>query len=282
MAETIWLNGKYYDNMDEARVTIEDRGMLFGDGIYEVIRIYDGKPFLLAEHMDRLLRSAAGIELPLPMAKDEIAAVVREVIERAAIPEATIYIEVTRGGGPRFQGWPADPKPNMYMWVKPVAPGLDEQRKVGAKAITHPDQRWLRCDLKTVNLLANTMARAKARSEGAYEAILYRENGIVTEASAASAFMVKGGVLYAHPLDNLVLPGITRWFVTGLAKKLGYQVVEKTFTVDELRQADEIFLTGTQTEVMPIIKLDDGIVADGKVGPVTAKIQEAFKKAIRG
>lgn len=276
--QLIYLNG-VYESYDRAHVHVEDRGFLLGDGIYEVIRFYTGRPFLQAEHLDRLERSAAAIRLPLPE---------RLAFERAietlltcnslTDKDGTIYIQVTRGVAiPRTHGFPSgDVKPTVLIIAREsprLAAGLREN---GIAVISVPDQRWGRCDIKAIGLLANVMAKQAAYDAGAFEAVLVRD-GHVIEGSSTNLFGVKDGVIRTAPSGPHILSGCTRNHVLGLARKAGYQVQEESLGQEEIGDCSELFLTGTTTEVLSIVSLDGRPVGDGKPGPVAKALYAALE-----
>jgi len=277
---TVFLNGEFLP-YEKAVVPVEDRGFVFADGIYEVIRVYGGRMFRADDHMTRLQRSAASIALPLPMSTGELLKVAEELVRRDNLDEASIYLQVTRGPAPRSHTFPAEVHPTVVGWARPATPPAASYIENGASAITLPDERWLRCDVKSVGLLLNTIGKQKAVEAGAYDALFIRD-GYLTEATSSNAMAVFGGKIYTHPLNNLVLPGITRKTVLELCEKLGIPVVEEAVPAAELARAEEIFITGTVTEVLAITMLDGRPVGTGKPGPVFRKLHEAFVRFSRG
>ena len=281
MSGTCWLNGEWLPR-DRAMVPVDDRGFLFGDGVYEVLRATAGRFFEPARHAERLGASLAAIRIAHERARpDAIIRVMHELLERngLATSDATAYVQVTRGVAPRRHAFP-DPgtPPTVFVAVAPFAPRVRECTD-GVAAITHPDQRWGRCDIKSVNLLANVLANEAAHARDAYEAILVREDGSVTEATHSSVFAVVGDELRTHPLGERVLPGITRAVVIEHARELGVPVHEEPLQLAELAGAAEVFITGTSTDVMPIVRLDGRPVGDGKPGRVTRMLYEALMQA---
>lgn len=275
----VFLNGRYVP-YEEARVPVEDRGFLFGDGIYEVIKIYRGRPFRLRDHLARLERSAREILLELPDV--DWGGVVERLVRGGGLADrdATVYIEVSRGSGPRAHHFPPAGTPPTVLALARELPGVSpEFRERGATAITHPDLRWARCDIKSVNLLPNVLAKEKAVRAGAYEAILVRD-GVAIEGSSSNFFAVLDGAVVTHPEGPHILSGVTRAAVLGLARDLGYQVVEAPILVADLRRASELFVTSTTAEVMPIVRVDGEPVGDGRPGPVARKLCEAFLRLV--
>ena len=271
---TVYLNGEFIPK-ERATVSVEDRGFIFGDGIYEVVRVIDGRIFEWGAHAARMTRGLAGIRIGLePAAVDALKGVCERLVADNGLSdgEATVYMQVSRGAAPRTHHFPpAGTRPTVYASASKFVVPRD-QRDGGVKAITFPDFRWLRCDLKTVNLLGAVLARQAATEAGAYEAILLRD-GIVTEGAATNAFAVVDGAIRTHPLGNLILPGITRQVVVDLMSENGIALVEKPVTQGELLRAAEIFLCGTTTDVTPVIALDGKPVGSGAPGPVAKRLQ---------
>lgn len=279
MSTLAYVNGEFVP-LERAVVSVEDRGFLFADGIYEVIRVYRGEPFRLEDHMRRLEASARAIELPLPEPPGRIEAIARELLARNGHREATIYIQVTRGPAPRNHLFPENPRPTLVLWTREIAGPSPEMVERGVAAITVPDTRWAYCYVKTVGLLPNVLARQQAARQGAYEAIFVRD-GIVTEATSSNVFAVFDGTLYTYPVEN-ILPGVTRVVTLELARELGIAWREEGVPAARLPQADEVFLTGTTTEICGVVRIDGQPVADGNVGPVTRALQKAFRRLTRG
>lgn len=278
MPDIGFVNGHFMP-LEEASVSVEDRGFQFGDGIYEVIRTYHGKLFHLDAHLARLERSARAIELPLPWTIQRWAEYVREGIARGGYPDSKVYLQLTRGAAPRDHVFPASAKPTAVMTVREMKPTDPALQAAGVAVMTMDDWRWGRCDIKSVNLLPNVMARQKAKQAGAFEAVFIRK-GQVTEGAVSNVMVVKAGRVLTAPEGELILSGVTRTLVLDLARKEGLEVEERFVTVDELLRADEVFLTGTTVEVMPVIRVDGKPVGSGKPGSVTHKLQAAFKRVV--
>lgn len=270
----ILYNDRLIDR-EEARIDIEDRGYQFGDGVYEVVSVYGGKIFRLQEHLDRFEYSANQLGITLPVTQQNLSDNLHKLINHHELTNGQIYFQVTRGYAPRNHPFPEDPQPVLTGYVT-RKPRPVESMKNGVATIITDDIRWLRCDIKSLNLLGSVLAKQKAAEAGAYEAIQHRD-GVVTEGSASNLFMVKEGKLHTHPLGNLILGGITRIIVLEIAKKLDIDVVEATFTLGELAEADELFLTSTTSEIMPIVTLDAKPVGSGAPGSVTKLLQEEFE-----
>ena len=254
---------------------MEDRGYQFGDGIYEALRVYNGKMFLLDLHMKRLNRSARELRLSLPYDTDHLAENLDKLIRENQMDYGYVYFQITRGAIARKHRFP-EQKIDCVLTGSIEATSKDEDLHAdGIKVSLLDDIRWLRCDIKTLNLLGNVLANQEAFEQGSDDAILHRD-GVVTEGTTCNAFMVKDGVLITHPADHFILNGITRIFVLELAERLGIPVEERTFTTEELRNADEAFITSTGVRVTPVTQIDGQPVGDGKPGLMTLRLLDAF------
>ncbi|QDT53312.1 D-alanine aminotransferase [Caulifigura coniformis] len=266
--------------LEDVKVSVLDRGFLFGDGIYEALRVYGGKPFLLREHMDRLKRSLKEVSIDADV--DAFEKRTLNLLAKSGIKEGLIYQQVTRGVYPRVHKYPPKgTKPNELVWVKEFTETpFAEFRESGAAVVTVPDLRWKRCDIKSINLLGNCMAAEAAAQAGCQEALLIAEDGSIVEGSHTSAFGVKDGRVWTMPLGPNILPGITRALVLKLANRANIEVIERSLLKSELGQIDELFLTGTTSEVLPVTKVDGHGVGTGKAGPVTLRLVAEYQKEI--
>jgi D-alanine transaminase len=273
----VYLNGEYVARA-EARVSVDDRGFIFGDGVYEVIRAIEGRLFTAAEHLARMEEGMRALGIPgtAETERATLLGIARRLLREngLAAGEATVYLQVTRGAAPRAHHFPTATRSTVYLAANRFEPPR-ELRSRGGSAITHPDLRWSRCHLKTVNLLPNVLAKQAAVEAGAAEAILVRD-GVVTEGSSTNVFGVIAGELRTHPATPQILHGITRSLVMGLAAEVGYQVVERPILQEELPLLEECFITGTTTDVLPIVSVDGLQVGDGAPGPVTRTLREAL------
>jgi D-alanine transaminase len=276
MPELAYLNGEFLP-IDKALVPIEDRGYQFGDAVYEFIASYNGRLFYLEEHLDRLERSLKGLFFP-PVSRETIRKAVLTLFGKAKIQRAGIYIQISRGVSPRNHAFPDGVRPQIVMTIREVEEKPPELRKNGAAAITVEDSRWGRCDLKTVQLLPNVLAKQKALAAGVFDAIFVSPEGVVREATSSNICIVADGVVITHPLTPQILPGITRMVVIDLCRELNIPVSERFFKTDALYGSEEAFLTGTVTEVLPIVTIDGRRIGDGQVGPVTAKLYETLRQ----
>ena len=262
------------------RVDLEDRGYQFGDGIYEVIRFYNGKLYELDAHLQRLWASAAAIRIPVPTTKEQLAANIGKLVENSDCQNGIVYVQLTRGVAPRGHLFPENAQPVLTGYATPVERPLADLKN-GIKAITVEDIRWLRVDIKTINLLPNTLAKQEAYEAGAQEAVFVR-CGYVTEGSSSNIFGIHEGVCYTHPANHLILNGITRRVVLQLLENAGIPVQEEAFSKEKLFEMDELFITNTVHEVCPVISVDGRNIGRGVPGPITQRLQEAFEKTIGG
>lgn len=274
-----YLNGQYLPRAS-ATIPVEDRGFVFGDGVYEVWRVVNGVPFETQRHLDRLRFGLSELRIAEPdvVAAPRLLEVATRLLEESGLTtgEATLYAQITRGAAPRTHQFPpAGTPPTVYMTVNRFAPAEDLRAR-GAAAITLPDTRWLRCDIKTIQLLPNVMAKQAAVEVGAVDALLVRD-GMVTESSHANVFGVRDGTIHTHPTNYLILPGITRMVVLDVAAALGIPVVETPIAESQIQSMDELFLAGTTTDVMPLVRVNDRTIGTGKPGPVAVRLQQEFR-----
>ena len=283
MTEPAYLNGKFLP-LDDTCVPAMDRGFLFGDSVYEVIPAYAGQPFRLDAHLDRLGRSLAALDIEEPMSREDWRAVFGELLARCGADDALIYAQVTRGiAGIRDHAAVEGLTPTVFATAKPFPGMTPDARSQGLSAITLEDIRWQRCDIKATTLLANVLARKKAYSEGADEAILIRD-GSVTEGAASNVFAVLNGLIVTPPKSNAILAGITRDVILELAAAAGLPYAEASVTEDDLRHADEIWISSSSKEVAPIVRLNSQAVGNGRPGPVWRQMGDlftAFKQRLR-
>jgi len=266
---TVFLNGRYMP-LAEATVPVMDRGFLFGDGVYEVIPVYSRRPFRIGEHLARLQKSLDGIRLENPHGEAEWCEIVARIVADAAADDQSIYLQVTRGPmAVRNHAFPATVRPTVFVMSEPLVTPPAAQRDAGVAAVSAADIRWLRCDLKTTSLLANCLLRQLAVDAGCVETVLFRD-GFLSEGAASNIFVVKDGVLLAPPKNHLMLPGITYDVVLELAAahRLPYQV--RDVAEAEVRGADELWMSSSTKEVLPIVALDDRLIGDGLPGPLFA------------
>lgn len=276
MSDTAYLNGEFLP-LDQARIPVLDRGFIFGDGVYEVIPVYSRRPFRLPEHLARLQRSLNAIRLANPLADAEWTRLLHDLIARDGGEDQSIYLQVTRGVAKRDHAFPTDAKPTVFMMASPLVTPSRELIENGASAVTATDFRWLRCDVKATSLLANCLLRQRALDAGADEVVMFRD-GSLTEGSASNVFVVKRGVLLAPPKNHLVLPGITYDVVLELAAAKNVPSEVREIPEDEVRNADELWLSSSSKEVLAITTLDGRPVGSGRPGAVFKLIHQAFQE----
>lgn len=276
MKELTYFNGEMVESGAKV-VSLDDRGYCFGDGVYEVVRVYNGRAFAFSYHQDRLYRSMREMDIPVRMPPDELQELHEIMIEQSEITDGYIYLQITRGVTPRHHAFERSKlEPQMYMFIKPITTDLGALQE-GVKAITLPDERWARVDIKTLNLIPNILAQTKAEKKGAYTAILVRD-GIVTEGATSNVFVMKDGVCYTHPANHHILKGITRQLVvTRVAPTAGITIIEREFDEAFLKEADEIFFTDTIGGIIPITTLNREPVGDGQPGKATKVLAEQLQ-----
>jgi D-alanine transaminase len=279
---TVYLNGQYLP-IAEARVSAMDRGFLFGDGAYEVIPVYSRRPFRLPEHLARLRHTLDGIRLANPHTEAEWTRLIGEIVARNDGDDQSVYLQITRGAdSKRNHAFPVRVTPTVFVMSEPLVTPPPSQRETGIAAVSAPDVRWLRCDLKTTSLLANCLLRQLAVDAGCIETILFRD-GFMSEGAASNIFAVKDGVLLAPPKNHLMLPGITYDVVLELAARHGLPCEVRDVLEAEARAADELWMTSSTKEVLPIVLLDGQPVGAGTPGPVFRKMYawyQAFKQTV--
>jgi D-alanine transaminase len=272
------LNGEMIER-SEAKVDVEDRGYQFGDGVYEVIRVYNGKMFTAAEHLERFVKSSESLGITFPYTKNQLIVLLEELVVKNNLQLGIIYMQITRGVAPRNHAFPTEQvTPSLVAYTKEVVRPL-ESLKTGVKTIVTEDIRWLRCDIKSLNLLGNLLAKQKAAVGGCFEAIQHRSEE-VTEGSSSNIFIIKNGIIITHQSDNLILKGITKDVILQICATNKIVVEERTFTLEELANADEVFLSSTTAEVMPVFEVDGKSIHDGIPGPVTRRLQKLFAQEI--
>lgn len=269
-------------SLNERRVELEDRGYQFGDGIYEATHIYNGKCFALERHLARCRRSLRELRIPVTYMDEELTAIHNDIIEKSGIKDGSIYFQITRGIAKRTHYFPDKVVPLLSMTIREGKPNAKNQKE-GIRCMFFEDIRWLRCDIKTMNLLGNVLAKQAGHEKGLQGTIQYRKDtNLVTEGSSSNFFIVKDGVIWTHPISNLILKGVTRSIlVEEIISKLGYTIVEKAFSPEFALTADEAFATSTSLEVTPVIEIDGKKIGDGKPGPVTASLLDAYHELVQ-
>ena len=272
---TVYLNGQFLP-LEDAKVSVLDRGFIYGDGVYELVPVYGRRPYRLRQHLARLQRSLDGIRLANPHTDAEWEAIIAGLIGRMTFADQGVYLQVTRGAAKRDHAFPAGVAPTVFMMSNPPVLPSREQVERGVAVVTAVDERWLHCDLKTISLLGNVLARQLAVDAGATETVLFR-NGYLTEASASNVLLVRGGVIVAPPKDNQILPGITYDVAFELAREGGLPIEVRPVPKDEALAADEMWLSSSTKEVLAVTALDGRPFAGGKPGPVFRKVHALFQ-----
>jgi D-alanine transaminase len=274
MPDIGYLNGRF-SPLEEIAISPDDRGFLFGDGIYEVIRAYHGVPAFWEEHCTRLVRSAKEIQLPFRIEPQEFHRLLQTGLQQSGYAEGKIYIQLTRGVAPREHGFPVNTEPTVFLSFRKMSVLPIDMTRQGVKVITVPDIRWDRCDIKSLNLLPNVLARQQAQEAQVFEAIFVRD-GLVIEGATSNIFIVKDGQLRTPERNHFVLSGVTQQQVINLAQDQGQDVQFDRITLNALSEADEVFLVGTTIEVVPVVNMDGKIIHNGNPGPVTCSLQQRF------
>lgn len=282
MSRVAYVKGAYRPH-GQAVVHIEDRGFQFADGVYEVWAVFDGRLADFDGHITRLKRSLGELRIDVPMSDAALSRVLSETIRRNRVRNGLVYLQVTRGTAPRDHAFPKDIAPSVVVTAKSL--DLSKGRKLaanGAAGVTQPDIRWGRCDIKTVGLLPNVLAKQAARETGAYECLMYDEMGLVTEGSSTNAWIVdETGKLRTRDTQANILKGVTRTALLTLIKEQGLELEERAFTVEEAKRAREVFVTAASSFVMPLVSLDGVRIGDGRPGPVATRLRELYLEQAR-
>jgi D-alanine transaminase len=273
---TVFLNGEFLA-AENAQVSVLDRGFLLGDGVYEVIPVYNALPFRLKEHLQRLQRSLNGVRMANPYSDDKWADIIAQLVKQNGDGNQAVYLQVTRGVAPRDHVFPEGVEPTAFVMTNPIKPLPEWFKKDGIKAITVKDIRWAQCDIKAITLLPNSLLRQQAQDAGAQEALLIRD-GYMTEGSASNSYAVIDGVIFTAPKDEKVLPGITRDLVLELADAAGIPYREEAVTLEQLRNAEEIWISSSTRELLPVTTLDGQAVGTGKPGPLWQQLDARYQR----
>ncbi len=265
--------------LDKVGPVYMDRGTFFGDGVYEVIRTYNGKPFALEEHLTRFDRSLKSIQI-YDVDIADIRNRILTAYKQSGIPNCAIYFHITRGSGPRDHGWPKDIKSNFFMTLAEIK-GYEKLKEQGVKVCYHKDIRWQRCDIKSLNLLPNVLAKQYAHDKGCFEALLVDSRGDITEGAGSAFAAIYGDNIVTRPLGTNILPSITRGFISKISGMTGMKMVEKILSPFDLNYADELFLAVTTKDILGIIELEGKPVSGGRVGPKTKKLEAAFQEIVK-
>lgn len=274
----VLLNNQMVEK-EQAFTSIEDRGFQFGDGIYEVIKVYNGSLFTIEEHIERFYRCADELRIVIPYTKDLLHKMLYDLVEENELETGHVYMQITRGVAPRTHFFPDEGANATFVAYTEVAGRPLKNLAQGVKTIFEDDIRWLRCDIKSLNLLGAVLAKQKAHELGCYEAILHRD-GTITEGSSSNVYGIKDNILYTHPINNLILNGITRAVLLQCCEEIGLQVVEQPMTTAEALVMDELLLSSTTSEITPIIQVGEQLISEGTPGEWTRKLQAAFEAKI--
>lgn len=271
----VFLNGRYIP-IEQATVSVLDRGFIFGDGVYELVPVYSRVPFRLCEHLARLERSLAAVRIRNPYSRAEWREIIGQLVARQSFEDQGVYFQVTRGVAKRDHAFPAEAQPTVFIMANPLVSPPQELVERGAAALSAADDRWLRCDIKSISLIGNCMLRQLSAEAGAAETILFRD-GRLTEASASNVFVVRRGVIQSPPKSNLILPGITYDVVVELARGAGLPLELRELAEREVRAADEIWVTSSSKEILAIVALDGSPVGEGRPGPAFRKLYALYQ-----
>jgi D-alanine transaminase len=280
MPDIGYLNGQF-SPLGDVKISPDDRGFLFGDGVYEVIRAYRGIPAFWSEHFARLHRSSKEIQLCFSFESTDFHRLLLLGIGQSGYQEGKIYIQITRGVAPREHIFPSKEDPTVFFSFRKMIPLPMEMYQQGVRVITLPDIRWNRCDIKSLNLLPNVLAKQKALEAKAFEGIFVRD-GWVNEGAASNIFIVKDDVIITPERNQFVLSGVTQQQVVTLAQSKGYGVQFRPIAVTDLLQSDEVFLVSTTIEILPVTQVDDHCIGDKKPGPITSELQQQFSTLVSG
>jgi D-alanine transaminase len=272
----VFLNGKLVP-IEQASVSVLDRGFIFGDGVYELVPVYSRVPFRLDEHLTRLERSLGEAKIRNPYSRAQWRSNIYQVIDAQTFDDQGVYFQVTRGVAKRDHAFPKSLEPTVFMMANPLVSPPQAQVDKGGAAVSATDNRWLRCDIKSISLIGNCLLRQMSAEAGAVETILFRD-GKLTEASASNVFIVMRGVIHSPPKSNLILPGITYDVVSELARANNLPIEFRDISEAEVRGADEIWVTSSSKEVLAIVELDGKRVGDGRPGPVFRRMHQLYQE----
>ena len=280
MTRIAYVNGDYVP-IEDAKISVLDRGFLFADGVYEVTAVLGGKLADYAGHVKRLHRSLGELQMDMPVSDDELLAIHRELVKRNNLDQGGVYLQVTRGAADRDFVFPKGVKPSLVMFTQARELCDVPAARTGYKVKSVPDIRWTRRDIKSVALLAQVLAKQAAAADGCNEAWMVEAGGVVTEGGSSNAYIVKDGKIITRPVSNSILSGITRASVLQLAKERGMEIEERAFTIEEAYAADEAFVTAASTFVMPVVEIDGKQVGGGQPGPAVRRLREIYIEAAR-
>jgi D-alanine transaminase len=276
MPDIAFINNTFMP-LSQAKVSVEDRGFQFGDGVYELLRVYGGVPFHVEDHIARLVRSAHALRLPMPFDAAHWTGLIVDAVKQSGYREGKVYIQLTRGVSARDHTFSTTLQPTVVMTVREFTPPPTEWYSLGVDVLTVPDIRWGRCDIKSICLLANVLAKQQAREVGAFEALFTRD-GLVLEGATSNVMAIRDGTVHTPPEGPWLLSGVTRMVTLDLARAGGLPVKEATLAEPEMYSADELLLTGTTIEILPVTRVNNRPIGDGKPGPLTAELMARFRR----
>jgi D-alanine transaminase len=280
MKRIVYLNGEYLPE-HEAKISIFDRAVTFGDAIYDVAGVLDGKLVDFENHMQRYLNSLKKLSIESPLGQPDILHAFRQLVELNQLDEGLVYMQVTRGTAERDFVWPEDIKPTVFMFTQAKSSRENQAGLTGITLASTADIRWARRDIKSVNLLGQVLAKKAAHDAGAYEALMIDDEGYVTECGSTSFFIVRDKLILTRPLNNDILPGVTRRAVVALCTSHGLRLVETRFTLDEALSADEAFISGASSYILPVVKIDDQDINAGNPGELTLSLRKIYLEYAR-
>ncbi len=280
MTRIVYLNGEYIPDQ-EAKISIFDRAVTFGDAIYDVAGVLDGKLVDFEHHMQRYFSSLQKLGIESPLTQDEILAAFRELVSRNALDEGLVYMQVTRGTAERDFIWPKDIKPNVFMFTQVKTSAENEAAETGVTLASTDDIRWARRDIKSVNLLAQVLAKQAAHEAGADEALMIGADGYITECGSTSFFIVRDKRILTRPLNNDILPGVTRRALIALSREHDLELQETRFTLEDALSADEAFISGASSYVLPVSSIDGQSIGTEVPGPVARRMREIYLEFVR-
>lgn len=275
----VFLNGKYL-RLGDARISVLDRGFIFGDGIYDVVPAYSGRPFRMDQHLDRLERSLASISIQVDMQRADWETLITDLIGRSGLSDCMAYIQVTRGVAKRDHAFPKNVTPTVFCMIAPLVRPTATQRQQGLTAVSIPDLRWLRCEIKSTSLMGNVLAKQAAVDAGVDEVLQFRD-GFLSEGASCNIWIAKNNVLLAPPRSNLILEGIRYRLLEELAEQAGVPFEARALSEQEVNDADEIMMTSATKEILPITQYNGSPVGSGKAGPVYEKLRKGYDQLIR-
>jgi len=276
----IFLNGKYLSK-DDAKISVMDRGFLFGDGVYEVIPVYQKKIFYLGEHLKRLHANLEELDITNPYDNSEWENIFTEIIKHTSFEQEAIYLQVTRGVMNTRAHYQENLNPTVFVESNKISNRDNNEIYAGYSAITEKDERWSKCHIKSISLLANVLSIKNAKKNNVEE-VIFKRDGVITEGASSNVFIVKNNQVFTHPKNNLILPGVTREISIRILQDLNIEVFENSFTEEEMMSADEIWITSSTREILPITSVNSIKIQSGKAGPLWEKVYLSYQSIKNG